>query len=242
VRWQPGLAMESYQPVGVEPARPFGHFLKSPSKASYLYFNTPRLDQTRAEFDSTVQWLADLQTRWLTTSDSTHGGRIPAQVIEEERKRLPLVCAANAQPDKDKRQGGEFYTPRDVVRLMVEILQPQEGKRIYDPAVGSGGMLIISKQYIEEHGGDASNLSLYGQDENVGVWAICKMNMILHGIINADIQSGDVIGNPRHEYGGELMRFDYVISNPPFSKGYSKRTRSITGASSTASRRGEGLT
>jgi len=125
--------------------------------------------------------------------------------------------------DSAGAKGGEFYTPRDVVRLMVEILQPQEGKRIYDPAVGSGGMLIISKQYVEEHGGDARNLSLYGQDENVGVWAICKMNMILHGIMNSDIQSGDVIGNPKHEYGGELMRFDYVISNPPFSNGYSRK-------------------
>jgi type I restriction enzyme M protein len=84
-------------------------------------------------------------------------------------------------------------------------------------------MLIISKQYVEEHGGDASNLSLYGQDENVGVWAICKMNMILHGILNSDIQSGDVLASPKHEYGGELMRFDYVISNPPFSKGYSTK-------------------
>lgn len=125
--------------------------------------------------------------------------------------------------DSAGAKGGEFYTPRDVVRLMVEILQPQEGKRIYDPAVGSGGMLIISKQYVEEHGGDAGNLSLFGQDENVGVWAICKMNMILHGIMNADIQSGDVLTTPKHEYGGELLRFDYVISNPPFSKGYIRK-------------------
>lgn len=125
--------------------------------------------------------------------------------------------------DSAGAKGGEFYTPRDVVRLMVEILQPQEHKRIYDPAVGSGGMLIISKQYVEEHGGDASDLSLYGQDENVGVWAICKMNMILHGIMNADIQSGDVITNPKHEQDGVLIPFDYVISNPPFSKGYVKK-------------------
>ena len=125
--------------------------------------------------------------------------------------------------DSAGAKGGEFYPPRHVVRLMVEILQPQAGKRIYDPAVGSGGMLIISKQYVEEHGGDASNLSLFGQDENVGVWAICKMNMILHGIMNADIQSGDVITNPKHEQEGVLLPFDYVISNPPFSKGYSKK-------------------
>ncbi len=74
--------------------------------------------------------------------------------------------------DSAGKKGGEFYTPRDVVRLMVEILQPQPGMRIYDPCVGSGGMLILSKQYVEEHGGDAENLSLCGQDENGGVWAI----------------------------------------------------------------------
>jgi type I restriction enzyme M protein len=124
--------------------------------------------------------------------------------------------------DSAGKKGGEFYTPRDVVRLMVQILKPQEGMRVYDPAVGSGGMLIVSRQYVEEHGGDPRNLSLYGQDENGGVWAICKMNMILHGVPDADIQNEDTIGKPQHKEGGELMRFDRVISNPPFSQNYSR--------------------
>ncbi len=124
--------------------------------------------------------------------------------------------------DSAGKKGGEFYTPRSVVRLMVQILKPQEGMRVYDPAVGSGGMLIVSRQYVEEHGGDPGNLSLYGQDENGGVWAICKMNMILHGVPDADIQNEDTIGKPQHKEGGELMRFDRVISNPPFSQNYSR--------------------
>lgn len=122
--------------------------------------------------------------------------------------------------DSAGKKGGEFYTPRDVVRLMVRILKPAQGMRTYDPCCGSGGMLILSKQYIEEHGGDPTDLRLYGQDNNGGVWAICKMNMILHGIKDADIQNEDVLTAPQHKEGGELMRFDRVISNPPFSQNY----------------------
>ena len=130
--------------------------------------------------------------------------------------------------DSAGKKGGEFYTPRDVVRLMVRILKPQEGMRIYDPCVGSGGMLILSKQYVEEHGGNPENLSLYGQDNNGGVWSMCKMNMILHGIPDANIQNDDVLANPLHLEGGELMRFDRVITNPPFSQNYSKEGMKFT--------------
>jgi type I restriction enzyme M protein len=124
--------------------------------------------------------------------------------------------------DSAGKKGGEFYTPRDVVRLMVGILKPTEGMRVYDPAVGSGGMLILSKQYVEERGGNPKNLRLYGQDANGGVWAICKMNMILHGIPDADIQNEDTLLNPLHVEGGELLRFDRVITNPPFSQNYTR--------------------
>jgi len=124
--------------------------------------------------------------------------------------------------DSAGKKGGEFYTPRDVVRLMVRLLDPRAGMRVYDPCCGSGGMLILAKQYVEEHGEDAANLSLHGQDANGGVWAICKMNMLLHGILGADIQHGDTLTDPVHKDGGELMRFDRVISNPPFSQDYEK--------------------
>ncbi|MFO0877586.1 MAG: class I SAM-dependent DNA methyltransferase [Gemmataceae bacterium] len=124
--------------------------------------------------------------------------------------------------DSAGKKGGEFYTPRDVVRLMVRLLDPHAGMRVYDPCCGSGGMLILAKQYVEEHGEDASDLSLYGQDANGGVWAICKMNMLLHGVLGADIQHGDTLADPLHRDSGELMRFDRVISNPPFSQDYTK--------------------
>src|SRR5665811_1186015 len=123
--------------------------------------------------------------------------------------------------DSAGKKGGEFYTPRTVVGLMVQIAQPQEGMRIYDPCSGSGGMLILSREYVEEHGGDPRNLALYGQEDNGGVWSISKMNMILHGINDADLRNGDTLAEPLHVEGGELMRFDRVITNPPFSQNYS---------------------
>ena len=122
--------------------------------------------------------------------------------------------------DSAGKKGGEFYTPRAVVRLMVRILAPEDGMSIYDPCCGSGGMLIQSHQYVLEHGG--ARLSLYGQDNNGGVWAICKMNMLLHGIPDAELENDDTLANPKHLQGGELMRFDRVISNPPFSQNYDR--------------------
>lgn len=131
--------------------------------------------------------------------------------------------------DSAGKKGGEFYTPRDVVRLIVRLIKPEPGQRVYDPCCGSGGMLILSKEYVEEHGGDARNLRLYGQDNNGGVWSICKMNMILHGITDADIQNDDTLAHPLHREGGELMRFDRVISNPPFSQNYAREGMEFPG-------------
>lgn len=124
--------------------------------------------------------------------------------------------------DSAGKKGGEFYTPRPVVRMMTRLTKPTEGMRIYDPCSGSGGMLILSAEYVDEHGGNPRNLGLYGQEDNGGVWSISKMNMILHGIKDAQLENGDTLGNPLHkERGGELARFDLVLSNPPFSQNYS---------------------
>lgn len=131
--------------------------------------------------------------------------------------------------DSAGKKGGEFYTPREVVQLMVRLLKPQEGMSVYDPCVGSGGMLIQAKQYVEECGGNSRNLALYGQDNNGGVWAICKINMLLHGIRDADIQNDDTLFNPLHVEGGKLMQFDRVISNPPFSQNYTSEGINFSG-------------
>jgi type I restriction enzyme M protein len=125
--------------------------------------------------------------------------------------------------DSAGKKGGEFYTPRSVVRMMVRIIEPKEGMKIYDPCSGSGGMLVMSKEYLVEHALNSKNLGLYGQESNGGVWSISKMNMLLHGIPDADVRNEDTLGKPQHTEGGELMRFDRVITNPPFSPNYEKK-------------------
>lgn len=119
--------------------------------------------------------------------------------------------------DSAGKKGGEFYTPRPVVRMMVRLVKPQESHRVYDPCCGSGGMLILSKEYVEEHGGSPRLLSLYGQEAAGSVWSIAKMNMLLHGIPSADLRNEDTLAEPQHVEGGELMRFDRILTNPPFS-------------------------
>lgn len=119
--------------------------------------------------------------------------------------------------DSAGKKGGEFYTPANVVRLLVQITDPQEHMEIYDPTVGSGGMLIQSKRYVQETGGDSRDLYLAGQEDNGTTWAICKMNMILHGVNSGHILQDDTLKNPLHLDNGEIKKFDRVLANPPFS-------------------------
>lgn len=119
--------------------------------------------------------------------------------------------------DDAGKKGGEFYTPKKVVELIVQLLKPKEGMRICDPTCGSGGMLIECAHYIERKKGNPKNISLFGQEKNLGTWSICKMNMLLHGLADADIRKGDTIRSPQLTKDGELMLFDRVIANPPFS-------------------------
>lgn len=127
--------------------------------------------------------------------------------------------------DSAGKKGGEFYTRNEVVRLLVNILEPDENAEIYDPTVGSGSMLIESRNYVESRYGSARNLSLYGQEKNGTTWSLCKMNMLFHNIYDSNILNGDTLMNPLHESKespGELKTFDIVIANPPFSQNYTK--------------------
>ncbi|MFZ5468024.1 MAG: N-6 DNA methylase [Myxococcota bacterium] len=126
--------------------------------------------------------------------------------------------------DSAGKKAGEFYTPADVVRTLVEIVDPQEGMSIYDPTCGSGGMLIQAADYIRECGGNPKNRSLFGQESIGSTWSICKMNMLLHNIADADIRQEDTIRRPQHkDENGELKRYDRVLANPPFSQNYIKK-------------------
>jgi type I restriction enzyme M protein len=123
--------------------------------------------------------------------------------------------------DSAGKKGGEFYTPRTVVKLLVNILDPAEDAEICDPAVGSGGMLIESFNHVESKYGSARKLTLYGQEKNGTTWGLCKLNMLFHNILDAQIENGDTLMELKHVEGGELKRFDIVIANPPFSQNYS---------------------
>ncbi|MDP2140042.1 MAG: class I SAM-dependent DNA methyltransferase [Gammaproteobacteria bacterium] len=132
--------------------------------------------------------------------------------------------------DSAGKKAGEFYTPAEVVRLCVEICDPEEDMSVYDPTVGSGGMLIQMRDYLREKGGDANELALYGQEKIGTTWAICKMNMLLHGISHADIRQEDTIREPQHlDDNNELKRFDRVVANPPFSQNYLKKDLKFQG-------------
>ncbi|MBW1775663.1 MAG: N-6 DNA methylase, partial [Deltaproteobacteria bacterium] len=105
-----------------------------------------------------------------------------------------------------------------VVTLLVEILDPKEKMRICDPTCGSGGMLVQSVYHLREGRQNPKNISLFGQEKNLGTWAICKMNMLLHGLLSAKLEKGDTLRSPKFTVEqGQLMEFDIVIANPPFS-------------------------
>jgi len=123
--------------------------------------------------------------------------------------------------DSAGKKAGEFYTPNEIVKLLVNILEPGENAEIYDPTVGSGGMLIECKNYVESRYGSARNITLYGQEKSGTVWGLCKMNMLFHNIYDSKILNGDTLLNPLHQEHGELKTFDIVIANPPFSQDYS---------------------
>ena len=124
--------------------------------------------------------------------------------------------------DSAGKKGGEFYTPVEVVRLLVQLVKPAAGQEIYDPTVGSGGFLIQSHQYVEEQGQNPNDLALYGQDSNGTVWSICIMNMILHNVTRFTIENADTLEDPQILDHGQIRKFDRVLANPPFSQNYSR--------------------
>ena len=138
---------------------------------------------------------------------------VDARILGDAYEHLLGQFAAEAG-----KQGREIYTPRQVARLMVEILRPWAGMTVYDPTCGSGGLLLAAVHYLERHGTDASSVKLYGQDKNPTAQAICMMSLILHGIDATRVVQGDTLLEPRHlGSDGGLERFDLVLANPPFS-------------------------
>jgi type I restriction enzyme M protein len=123
--------------------------------------------------------------------------------------------------DSTNKKAGEFYTPRSVVRLMIDILDPKAGETVYDPACGTGGMLLAAVAHVREHGGDPRTFfgRLYGQEKNLTTAAVARMNLFLHGIEDFVIERGDTLRSPvfTDPGTGGLATFDSVVANPPFS-------------------------
>ena len=117
--------------------------------------------------------------------------------------------------DLSKKNAGEFYTPRSIVKLMVRILNPQAGETVYDPACGTGGMLIEAIRHMSND--KLSYGKIYGQEKNLSTSAIARMNLFLHGAKDFKVTQGDTLRSPNYLYRGELQTFDCVIANPPFS-------------------------
>lgn len=111
-------------------------------------------------------------------------------------------------------KGGEFYTPASVVKTIVSILKPTEGKRVYDPCCGSGGMFVQSVKFIQEHAGNRSNVSIFGQEANADTWKMAKMNMAIRGIdANFGEHHEDTFFRDLHS----TQKFDFIMANPPFN-------------------------
>jgi type I restriction enzyme M protein len=113
--------------------------------------------------------------------------------------------------DAEGKKGGQFYTPRSIVRLLVEMLEPFKG-RIFDPCCGSGGMFVQSEKFVEAHGGKISDVSIFGQESNQTTWRLCKMNVAIRGI-DARIEWGDSFGDDQFKD----LKADFILANPPFN-------------------------
>lgn len=161
-----------------------------------------------------------------------HFNKFPA-LINENFEFPDLLGAAYEYllkyfADESGKKGGQFYTPNQVVRLLVQLLKPEEGQSVYDPTAGSGGMLIQAHSYIGEQGGNPDNLELFGQELEPSVVAICKMNIILHNISKYTVEFGDTLAEPLNQEGGRIRQFDRVIANPPFSQNYNRQEMEFT--------------
>ncbi len=144
--------------------------------------------------------------------------RVPPDMLGEAYMDLVRHFA-----EEEGKDGGEFFTPPEIVRLMVRLLAPfEDGDRFHDPTVGSGGMLVEAAHYFrDEQDGDPSRFVLTGQELNPDIAAIAKMNLFIHGY-NGAIEREDSLGAPAFTKNGQLEQFDYVLANFPFSQEWAK--------------------
>lgn len=167
-------------------------------------FNSSNLGDVKDKNTRLKNLLIDFSDKKLDLRPSRLAGQ---DVIGDAYEYLIGLFASDAG-----KKAGEFYTPNEVSTLIAKLTRSQPGARICDPTCGSGSLLIKAAKEV-----GSNNFSLYGQEANGSTWALAVMNMFLHGMDNATIRWGDTIRNPKLKEGDELMKFDTVVANPPFS-------------------------
>ena len=161
-------------------------------------YASPDLDKTR--LGEVVDLISDVSLGSEKAKQSDVLGRVYEYFLNEFASQ-------------EGKKGGEFYTPRSIVRILVEMIEPYKG-RIYDPCCGSGGMFVQSDKFVQEHQGKINDLSVYGEESNPTTWKLAKMNLAIRGIDNnLGPHQGDTFLNDLHK--GE--RFDFILANPPFN-------------------------
>jgi len=181
--------------------------------------NSPKLDKIFDDLDFANKDKFPNETlQRLTNHFSQHNfgdNYISSDLLGDAYEYLIEQFAADAG-----KKGGEFYTPREVERVIINILKPHEKDHIYDMTVGSGGFLLEAYHHLKNEAGEkkARSLYLYGQEINIGTYAIAKINMFLHGLDSADIKRGDTLADPKFlNPDGSLKTFDICVANPPYS-------------------------
>lgn len=181
--------------------------------------NSPKLDKIFADLDfSNRDKFPNETLQRLINNFSLHNfgdTYISSDLLGDAYEYLIEQFAADAG-----KKGGEFYTPREVERVIIHILKPHEKDHVYDMAVGSGGFLLEAYHHLKNQAGEkkARSLYLYGQEINIGTYAIAKINMFLHGLDSADIRRGDTLADPKFLHpDGSLKTFDICVANPPYS-------------------------
>ena len=170
-----------------------------------------KFDDTRSYPDNTME---DLIV-WFNKYNLSNDNLVKPDVFGDAYEYLLAEFASET-----KKKGGQFYTPHEVVRLLVLLTKPKEGMRICDPTCGSGGMLIQSWSYVKEKKGNPDNLTLHGQESNYQTVGMAKMNLVLHGVADFNIVHEDVLEEPLLKEGGKLNTYDRVLANYPFSENW----------------------